>query len=76
MLYMREIQRKYFANGLIDYMSGDYEIVGLLMGLSLLQNGHVPNFLTDEIIEETFSSESRSPCIVKLCAGLATIGVF
>ena len=75
-LCMREIQRKYFANGLRDYMSGDYEIVGLLMGLSLLQNGHVPNFLTDEIIEETFSSESPSPCIVKLCTGLGKISVF
>ena len=75
-LCMREIQRKYFANGLRDYMSGDYEIVGLLMSLSSLQNDHVPNFLTDEIIEETFSSESPSPCIVKLRAGLAKIGVF
>ena len=38
MLCLREIQSKYFDKGLRDYMSADYEVVGLIMGLSMLQN--------------------------------------
>jgi hypothetical protein len=34
MLCLREIQSKYFDKGLRDYMSEDYEVVGLIMGLS------------------------------------------
>ena len=44
MLCLIELQSKYFDNGLRDYMSNDYEIVGLIIGLSMLQNGRVPHF--------------------------------
>ena len=76
MLCLREIQSKYFDKGLRDYMSADYEVVGLIMGLSMLQNGRVPHFLTEEIIKETFMTESPSQCIANLRAGFAKVGLF
>ena len=76
MLCLREIQSKYFDQGLRDYMREDYEVVGLIMGLSILQNGHVPHFLNEEMIKETFTSETPSLCIAKLRAGFATVGLF
>ncbi|CAB3985662.1 RNA-directed DNA polymerase from transposon X-element [Paramuricea clavata] len=76
MLCLREIQSKYFAKGLRDYMSADYEVVGLIMVLSMLQNGCVPHFLTEEIIKETFMTESPSLCIANLRAGFAKVGLF
>ena len=63
MLCLREIQSKYFDNGLRDYMSNDYEIVGLIIGLSMLQNGRVPHFMTEDIINQTFLSEAPSACM-------------
>ena len=54
MLCLREIQSKYIDKGLRDYMSDDYEIVGLIIGLSMLQNGRVPHFMTEDIIKQTF----------------------
>ena len=76
MLCLREIQSKYFDNGLRDYMSNDYEIVGLIIGLSMLQNGRVPHFMTEDIINLTFLSEAPSACIAKLRAGFAKVGIF
>ena len=35
-------------------MIHDYKIVGLIIRLSVLQNGRVPHFLTEDIIKETF----------------------
>ena len=70
------IQSKYFDKGLRDYMSEDYEVAGLIMGLSILQNGRVPHFLNKDIIKETFISETPSPCIAKLRAGFAKLGSF
>ena len=57
-------------------MSEDYEVFGLIMGLSILQNGRVPHFLNEEMIKETFMSETPSPCIAKLRAGFAKVGLF
>ena len=76
MLCLREIQSKYFDKGLRDYMSEDYEVIGLIMALSILQNGRVPHFLDEEMIKETFMSETPSPCIAKLRAGFAKVGLF
>lgn len=75
MLCLREIQSKYFDQGLRDYMSTDYEAVGLIMGLSMLQNGCIPHFLTEEMIQELFTSETPSQCIANLRAGFAKVGL-
>ena len=76
MLCLREIQSKYFDRGLRDYMSADYEAVGLIMGLSMLQNGCIPHFLTEEVIQELFMSETPSQCITNLEKGFAKVGLF
>ena len=57
-------------------MIDDYEIVGLIIGLSMVQNGRVPHFMTEDIIKETFLSETPSPCTAKLRAGLTKVGIF
>lgn len=76
MLCLREIQSKYFDKGLRDSMSADYETVGVIMGLSMLQNGRVPHFLEEHILQETFISENPSVCIANLRAGFAKVGLF
>ena len=76
MLCLREIQSKYFDKGLRDYISDDYEIVGLIIGLSMLQNGRVPHLMTEDIIKQTFLPEAPSVCIAKLRAGFAKFEIF
>ncbi|CAB4030287.1 leucine-rich repeat-containing DDB_G0290503 isoform X1 [Paramuricea clavata] len=45
-----EIYNKYFKNGLKEHMSEDYYTAGIILGLSILQNGKIPYFLDGERI--------------------------
>ncbi|CAH3139854.1 unnamed protein product [Porites lobata] len=48
-LILHEIKEKYFDHGLRWDFEKDYETVGLIMGMSILQNGKIPRFLTEEL---------------------------
>ena len=76
-LCLQEIKAKYFDNGLKDHLVDDYSTVGLIMALSILQNGVIPRFLKEEDLQALFSSEEPSDgCISKLRVGFEDLGLY
>jgi hypothetical protein len=75
-LCLHEIKAKYFDNGLKEHLSKDYENVGLLMALSVLQNGSIPRFLSENHLQELFNSSQPSKCIRNLRKGFAKVGLY
>ena len=65
-LCLKEIKDKYFGNGLNDLIAEEYEFVGMIMALSILQNGPVPRFVPEEILQQVFSDAPPGPCIAEL----------
>ncbi len=76
-LCLQAIKPKYFDSGLKEHLSEDYKIVGLIMALSVLQNGKIPRFLTEDQLQEIFMAErSTSSCLANLTQGLNMLPVF
>ena len=46
------------------------------MALSILQNGSVPRFIPEEILQETFLGDPQNPCIAELCKGFMKLGLY
>ena len=65
-LCLKEIKDKYFGNGLNDLIAEEYEFVGMIIALSILQNGPVPRFVPEEILQQVFSDAPPGPCIAEL----------
>ncbi|KAL5019444.1 hypothetical protein ScPMuIL_002336 [Solemya velum] len=63
-LILRAIKEKYFDQGLRDLLCADYEFVGKVFALSILQNGKLPTFMSSDIlqdlIEGLFEVDARS----------------
>ncbi|VDI77574.1 Hypothetical predicted protein [Mytilus galloprovincialis] len=75
-IVLAEIQRKYFQNGLRDYMATDYRTIGKIMALSILQNGSIPTFLGEEILNDIFGKDDpESICTKNLRIGLDCLGL-
>ena len=51
-LILTEIKEKMFDNRLIEDFAEDYYTSGIMMGLSVLQNGKIPTFLSEEQLQE------------------------
>lgn len=51
-LILTEIKEKMFDNGLIKDFAEDYYTSGVIMGLSVLQNGKIPTFSSEEQLQE------------------------
>ena len=51
-------------------MSGDYYYVGILIGITLLQNGKLPT-----LVEETLLSPPADACALELQRGLEMLGM-
>ena len=62
-LCLREIKEYYFDNGLRTLLADEYEQVGKILSLSILQNGPFPHFLSEQIVRELFFKEHPSPCV-------------
>ena len=58
-----EIKEKYFDGGLRTDLAEKYMTVGVVMGLSVLQNGKIPQFIPEEVLNEVVQGPSSSPCI-------------
>ena len=72
----QEIKDKYFDHGLKRYLSKDYFHVGQMVGIALLQNGQLPVYIPEEVLEDVFSNkEVVSPCVRELQRGLDTLGL-
>ncbi|XP_071147376.1 uncharacterized protein [Mytilus edulis] len=75
-LVLNAIYKKYFEKGLRSYMADDYTTVGKIMALSILQNGSLPTFLMEEILNDLFaSSDPESICSKNLRIGLDSLGL-
>ncbi|XP_077868632.1 uncharacterized protein LOC144359258, partial [Saccoglossus kowalevskii] len=76
-IILREIKETYFDNGKKMYMSSDYMTIGVIMALSMLQNGQLPQFLSEDIRQELFmDTDSSCPCIQQLKQGLDKLGIY
>ena len=56
-------------------MVDDYNIIGVIFALSILQNGPLPQFLNAEIREQLFGSTADSSCILALKDGFDKLGL-
>lgn len=75
-LCIKEIKDKYFENGLKTHLQDDYSTVGLIMALSVIQNGVVPRFLDEEQLQDLFFGEVPHPCLKQLRKGYVRLGLY
>lgn len=78
-LILKEIRDKYFSP--VREFASDYEVIGKIMALSLLQNGTLPRLFSPEIIEEVFKTEDHisttcRPFVKDLRKGLDGLGIY
>ena len=71
---LKEIQQGRFENGLRELMAKEYELAGTIMALGILQNGPIPLFIPEEILQEIFSKNPARPCIAELRKGFTKLG--
>ena len=65
--------RFYEINHKSNHLLSVYSVA--CVGLSTIQNGKVPRFMTEEIINEVFHSAEPQLCVAKLRDGLAKVGI-
>ena len=75
-LCLKEIKEKYFENGLCELLAEEYEYVGVIMALSMLQNGPIPRFMPEDILQEVFSETPPGPCTAALRRGFKKLGLY
>lgn len=73
-LMNKAIYSKYFEHGLRELLSDEYFHVGAMLGVAVLQNGQMPSFIPEKILNGVINSDSN-PCIKKLCEGLEMTGL-
>ena len=47
-----------------------------LEGLSILQNGKIPTFLSEDDLQKVFSGDELGPCLAELQNGLDKVGIY
>ena len=63
-LMNQAIKEKYFDQGLRPLLAQDYFFVGIMMAVAILQNGQLPVFVEESILQQIVSSEECSdPCV-------------
>lgn len=76
-LTLQKIKEVYFDEGLRELLVEDYEKVGIIMALSILQNGPIPVFLPEYLLEELFKEKHPChACITSLRKGLQKLGLY
>ena len=75
-LVLINIKEKYFDAGLIEDLAEDYVTCGVIMGLSVLQNGRLPQFLQEQVFHDLVNNPKVSACLVNLRKGLCKTGVY
>ena len=73
---LMEIKEKYFSHGLREEFSEEYMFVGIILGMSCLQNGPIPQYISEEFLQAIFSSNTpNSPCLRNLQNGLNKLAI-
>ena len=62
-LCLRDIKATYFDNGLKDHLADDYSTIGLIMSLSILQNGSIPRFVNEEHLQALFAFQKHQALV-------------
>ena len=66
-LMNQAIKQKYFDHGLRPLLAEDYFNVGIMMAIAMLQNGQLPLFVEEDILQQIVSeSMCLDPCVAKL----------
>ncbi|VDI17898.1 Hypothetical predicted protein, partial [Mytilus galloprovincialis] len=73
-ILMRDIKQKYFDP--VKEWSKDYEVIGKIFALSILQNGPLPRIMTTDLIEELFETEEPRQFVKDLRKGLDSLGFY
>ncbi|KAJ8310422.1 hypothetical protein KUTeg_012287, partial [Tegillarca granosa] len=73
---LAKIKEKYFDHGIRQLLTEDYEVVGKVFALSILQNGKIPTFLGPDILQKLFSKDEQDECIMMLRKGLNSLGIY
>ena len=45
-------------------------------GLSILQNGKIPTFMSEDNLQKVFIGDQLGPCLAELQSGLEEVGVY
>ena len=73
---IKEIYAKYFKKGWREHLTNDYEVVGLIVSLSILQNGLLPRFFEGDMLKVTFKDyPAANECIKKFLRGVQKLGM-
>ena len=70
------MKENYFNGGLKEELADEYIICGILMGLSMIQRGNIPQFLGEDILDELVYGSAPSICLSRLRTGLQSVGIF
>lgn len=73
----QKIRDTYFDNGLKEHMSEDYFYIGQMVCIALLQNGQLPVYIPEEILQSIFIDKDVElpPCVRELKCGMDTLGI-
>jgi len=73
----QKIKDTYFDNGLKEHMSGDYFYIGQMVCIALLQNGQLPVYIPEEILQAILIDEDVAlpPCVRELKCGMDALGI-
>ena len=75
-LAIQAAKEKYINHGWRNHLSEDYEVIGLLMALFILQNGVIPRYFAEEQLQEIFNgADTEQICILKMKKGLDKLGL-
>ena len=75
-LMNQAIKQKYFDHGLRPLLAEDYFNVGIMMAIAMLQNGQLPLFVEEDILQQIVSvGMCLDPCVAKLQQGLKVLGM-
>jgi len=73
---LRKVKDEYFEDNIRDNCEEKYHNIGLLLGLSILQNGPFPHFLKEEELDEIFSTQPSKSCFKAIQKAFQEIGIF
>lgn len=75
-LAVGEIKAKYFDKGWREHLAEDYEMVGLILALSMLQNGILPKFFSGAFLTTAFTDNPpENECVANFQKGLQKLGI-
>lgn len=72
----QKIKDTYFGNGFKEHMSEDNYYIGQLVCIALLENGQLPVYIPEEILQAMFIEDLELPlCIRELKCGMDTLRI-